>query len=165
MKEMVKAAQKLSPEPVDIDMLGGLGGRDVRSGVHTRCHLVQSGGDPRLRDRRPLLRGDRTRGAGPPGQILTPKEVRRTGRRPVPTPEERKSVAKAMEAQTPDEWKRIFPRAAEDQGFRMGDRGRDRRSPQKDMMLSKSPAHSSFGGVRARSFHLGLMLFFDERRD
>ena len=60
---------------------GRLGGRDVRSGVHARGRLVHPGGDPRLRDRRPLLRGDRTGGAGPPRADPDAEGVvRRTGR-------------------------------------------------------------------------------------
>ncbi|MEI7673110.1 MAG: hypothetical protein WCK00_13445, partial [Deltaproteobacteria bacterium] len=43
------------------------------------------------------------------GQTLTPKEwYDGPADRPVPTLEERKKVAKAMEAQTPEEWKQIF---------------------------------------------------------
>jgi len=43
------------------------------------------------------------------GQTLTPKEwYDGPEDRPVPTLEQRKTVAKAMEAQTPEEWKATF---------------------------------------------------------
>ena len=108
MKEMVKAAQKLSPEPVDIDMLGASGTvmfdlgftpeatwcilavtRAFATGAHY-CEEIEQEAPVRL------------------GQVLTPKEwYDGPEDRPVPTLEERKSVAKAMEAQTPEEWKQI----------------------------------------------------------
>ena len=57
------------------------------------------------------------------GQILTPKEwYDGPEDRPVPTLEERKKVAKAMEAQTPESEANLH-RAAEDQGVRLGHRG------------------------------------------
>jgi hypothetical protein len=109
MKEIVKAAQKLSKEPVDIDLLGATGAvmfdlgftpeatwgilavtRAFATGAHY-CEEIEQETPVRL------------------GQVLTPKEwYDGPADRPVPTLEERKSVAKAMEAQTPDEWKQIF---------------------------------------------------------
>ena len=109
MKEVVKAAQKLCKDPVDIDMLGATGAvmmdlgftpeatwcilavtRAFATGAHY-CEEVECEEPVRL------------------GQTLTPKEWY-TGPedRPVPTLEERKKVAKAMEAQTPEEWKQTF---------------------------------------------------------
>ena len=109
MKEMVKAAQKLSQSPVDIDLLGATGAvmfdlgftpeaawgilavtRAFATGAHY-CEENEQEEPVRL------------------GQTLTPKEwYDGPEDRPVPTLEERKSVAKAMEAQTPEEWKQIF---------------------------------------------------------
>jgi hypothetical protein len=109
MKEMVKAAQKLSKEPVDIDLLGATGAvmfdlgftpeatwgilavtRAFATGAHY-CEEIEREAPVRL------------------GQTLTPKEwYDGPADRPAPTLEERKSVAKAMEAQTPEEWKQIF---------------------------------------------------------
>jgi hypothetical protein len=109
MKEMVKAAQKLSNEPVDIDLLGATGAvmfdlgftpeatwgilavtRAFATGVHY-CEESEREAPVRL------------------GQTLTPKECYDgPADRPAPTLEERKSVAKAMEVQTPEEWKQIF---------------------------------------------------------
>jgi len=109
IKEIVKAAQKLSPEPVDIDLLGATGAamfdlgftpeatwcilavtRAFAAGAHY-CEEVECEEPVRL------------------GQTLTPKEwYIGPEDRPVPTLEERKKVAKAMEAQTPEEWKQIF---------------------------------------------------------
>jgi hypothetical protein len=107
--EIVKAAQKLSREPVDIDLLGATGAvmfdlgftpeatwgilavtRAFATGAHY-CEEIEEQEPVRL------------------GQTLTPKEwYDGPADRPVPTIEERKSVAKAMEAQTPEEWKQIF---------------------------------------------------------
>ena len=109
IKEIVKAAQKLSPEPVDIDLLGATGSvmfdlgftpeatwgilavtRAFATGAHY-CEENEREAPVRL------------------GQILTPKEwYDGPVDRPVPTLEERKKVAKAMEAQTPEEWKQTF---------------------------------------------------------
>ena len=109
MKEIVKAAQKLSKEPVDIDLLGATGAvmfdlgftpeaawgilavtRAFATGAHY-CEEVEREEPVRL------------------GQTLTPKEwYDGPEDRPVPTLEERKKVAKAMEAQTPEEWKETF---------------------------------------------------------
>ena len=109
IKEIVKAAQKLSREPVDIDLLGATGAvmfdlgftpeatwgilavtRAFATGAHY-CEEIEEQEPVRL------------------GQTLTPKEwYDGPADRPVPTLEERKSVAKAMEAQTPEEWKQIF---------------------------------------------------------
>jgi hypothetical protein len=109
MREMVKAAQKLSKDPVDIDLLGATGAvmfdlgfspeatwgilavtRAFATGAHY-CEENEQEEPVRL------------------GQTLTPKEwYDGPEDRPVPTLEERKSVAKAMEAQTPEEWKQTF---------------------------------------------------------
>jgi hypothetical protein len=109
MKEIVKAARKLGKEPVDIDLLGATGAtmfdigftpeatwcilavtRAFAAGAHY-CEEIEREGPVRL------------------GQTLTPKEwYDGPEDRPVPTLEERKKVAKAMEAQSPEEWKKIF---------------------------------------------------------
>ncbi len=109
MKEVVNAAQRLSKEPVDIDLLGATGAvmldlgftpeatwcilavtRAFATGAHY-CEEIEQEGPVRL------------------GQTLTPKEwYDGPADRPVPTLDERKSVAKAMVAQTPEEWKQIF---------------------------------------------------------
>ena len=109
MKEMVKAAQKLSKEPVDIDLLGAMGAvmfdlgftpeatwciLSVTRAFATGAHYCEEN-----EQEAPVLLG----------QTLTPKEwYDGPADRPVPTLEERKTVAKAMEAQTPEEWKQIF---------------------------------------------------------
>ena len=109
IKEIVKAAQKLSKEPVDIDLLGATGAvmfdlgftpeaawgilavtRAFATGAHY-CEEIEREAPVGL------------------GQTLTPKEwYDGPADRQVPTLEERKKVAKAMEAQTPEEWKKIF---------------------------------------------------------
>jgi hypothetical protein len=109
MKEIVKAARKLGKEPVDIDLLGATGAtmfdigftpeatwcilavtRAFAAGAHY-CEEIEREEPVRL------------------GQTLTPKEwYDGPEDRPVPTLEERQKVAKAMEAQSPEEWKKIF---------------------------------------------------------
>lgn len=109
MKEIMATAQKLSKEPVDIDLLGATGAvmfdlgftpeatwgilavtRAFATGAHY-CEEIEQEEPVRL------------------GQVLTPKEwYDGPEDRAVPTLEERKSVAKAMEAQTPEEWKETF---------------------------------------------------------
>ena len=109
IKEVVKAAQKLSKEPVDIDLLGATGAvmfdlgftpeatwgilavtRAFATGAHY-CEEIEREEPVRL------------------GQTLTPKEwYDGPEDRPVPTLEERKKVAKCMVAQTPAEWKETF---------------------------------------------------------
>lgn len=108
MKEMVKAAQKLSKEPVDIDMLGATAAvmfdlgftpeatwgilavtRAFATGAHY-CEEIEREEPVRL------------------GQALTPKEwYDGVADRPVPTLAER-SNAKPMVAKTPEEWKKTF---------------------------------------------------------
>jgi len=109
MKEVVKAAQKLSKEPVDIDLLGATGAvmfdlgftpeatwciiavtRAFATGAHY-CEEIEREEPVRL------------------GQTLTPKEwYDGPADRPVPTLEERKKIVKSMVAQTPQEWKKTF---------------------------------------------------------
>ncbi len=109
MKEMVKAAQKLSKDPVDVDMLGATAAvmfdlgftpeaawgilavtRAFGTGAHY-CEEVESEEFVRL------------------GQPLTPKEwYEGTPDRPVPALEERKNIVRSMEAKTPEEWKKTF---------------------------------------------------------
>ena len=109
MKEIVKAAKKLSKKPVDIDLLGATGAvmfdlgftpeatwgilavtRAFAAGAHY-CEEIEREEPVRL------------------GQTLTPEKwYDGPADRPVPTQKERKKIAKAMVAQTPEEWKQIF---------------------------------------------------------
>jgi citrate synthase len=109
MKEIVKAAQKLSKAPVDIDLLGATGAtmfdlgftpeatwcilavtRAFATGAHY-CEEIEREVPVRL------------------GQALTPKEwYDGPEDRPVPTLVERKKIVKSMVAQTPEEWKETF---------------------------------------------------------
>jgi len=117
IKEIGKAGQKGSKEPGDIDLLGATGAvmfdigftpeatwgilavtRAFATGAHY-CEEVECEEPIRL------------------GQTLTPQEwYVGPADRPVPTLEERKSVAKAMEAQTPEEWKATFVERQKIQG-------------------------------------------------
>ncbi len=132
MKEIVKAAQKLSKEPVDIDLLGATGAvmfdlgftpeatwgilavtRAFATGAHY-CEEVEREEPVRL------------------GQTLTPKEwYDGPEDRPVPTLEERKTVAKCYGGPDARGVEEDLSRTAEDQRFRLGDCGGDRRPPRK----------------------------------
>ena len=109
MKEIVKAAQKISKEPVDLDMLGATGAtlmdlgfspeaiwaivavtRAFGAGAHV-CEEVEREGYMRL------------------GQTLTPKEdYDGPADRPVPSLGERAKQAKPAQTYTPEEWKKAF---------------------------------------------------------
>ena len=109
IKEVVKAAQKLSKAPVDIDLLGATGAvmfdlgftpeatwgilsvtRAFATGAHY-CEEIEREEPVRL------------------GQALTPKDSYDGPEYcPVPALKERKNVAKCMVAQTPAEWKETF---------------------------------------------------------
>jgi citrate synthase len=106
MKEVVKAAQEASKEPVDIDMLGATGAvmldlgfspestwavlavtRAFGAGAHY-CEEVEREGHQRL------------------GRALTPKEMYDgPEKRPVPSLEERKETVRPGIHRTPQEWK------------------------------------------------------------
>ena len=109
MKEIVKAAKKLSKKPVDIDLLGATGAvmfdlgftpeatwgilavtRAFAAGAHY-CEEIEREEPVRL------------------GQTLTPENwYDGPADRPVPTLKERKKIVKAMVAHTPEEWKKTF---------------------------------------------------------
>ena len=108
-KEIVKAAQKISKEPVDLDMLGATGAtmmdlgfspeatwailavtRAFAAGAHF-CEEVEREDYLRL------------------GQTLTPKEdYDGVPDRPVPSLAERAKEAKPAQTHTPEEWKKAF---------------------------------------------------------
>ncbi len=135
MKEMVKAAQKLSKEPVDIDLLGATAAvmfdigftpeatwgilsvtRAFATGAHY-CEEIEREEPVRL------------------GQTLTPKEwYDGPEDRPVPTLEERKKVAKADGGPDARGVETDLPRTAEDQGVRLGYRRGDRRPQTEDLI-------------------------------
>ncbi|HPQ44546.1 MAG TPA: citrate/2-methylcitrate synthase [Syntrophales bacterium] len=109
MKEVVAAVQKISDKPVDLDLLGAIGAtmmdlgfssdatwvivaitRAFAAGAHW-CEEVE---------REPQQRF---------GEALTPQEdYDGPDDRPVPTLEERKRFASAVEYKTPEEWKKGF---------------------------------------------------------
>lgn len=109
MQEVVKAVQKISPEPVDLDMLGATGAtmldmdfspeatwailaisRAFAAGAHY-CEEVEREESRKL------------------GQALTPKEdYDGPEDRPVPSLEKRKEIATPAQVQTPEEWKKAF---------------------------------------------------------
>jgi citrate synthase len=109
MKEIVKAAQQISPEPVDLDMLGATGATMMDLGFTpeatwailavTRAfaagaHYIEE-----------LERGSYAQ----LGQALTPKEdYDGPTDRPVPDLNDRDKIAKPAQTHTPDEWKKAF---------------------------------------------------------
>ncbi len=109
MKEIVKAAQKISPEPIDLDMLGATGATMMDLGFSPEATWA-------------IMAVTRSFGAGAHyieeveredytqlGQTLTPKEdYDGPEDRPVPSLKERKKMAKPAQIHTPEEWKKAL---------------------------------------------------------
>ncbi len=109
MNEVVKAARRISENPVDIDMLGATGATMMDLGFTPEAtwaimavtrsfaagaHYIEE-----------VERGSYARS----GQHLTPKEdYDGADDRPVPTAAQRKAEAKPAQTRTPDEWKEAF---------------------------------------------------------
>ncbi len=108
-KEIVKAAQKISPKPIDLDMLGATGATMMDLGFSPEatwaimaCTRAFAAGAHFIEE---IERGEYTR----MGQPLTPKEhYDGPEDRPVPSLEERAKNAKSAQTHTPDEWKKTF---------------------------------------------------------
>jgi len=108
-KEIVKAAQKASAEPVDLDMLGAIGATMMDLGFSPEATWT-------------ILAVTRSFAAGAHyieevergeymkiGQTLTPKEdYDGPADRPVPPLEDREKYAKPALTRTPEEWKKAF---------------------------------------------------------
>ena len=108
-KEIVKAAQKASAEPVDLDMLGAIGATMMDLGFSPEATWA-------------ILAVTRSFAAGAHyieevergeymkiGQTLTPKEdYDGPADRPVPPLEDREKYAKPALTRTPEEWKKAF---------------------------------------------------------
>ena len=108
-KEIVKSAQKISKEPVDLDMLGATGAVMMDLGFSPEATWA-------------ILAVTRAFAAGAHyieeverenytqlGQTLTPKEdYDGPADRPVPPLEEREKIAKPVQTHTPEEWKKAF---------------------------------------------------------
>jgi len=108
-KEIVKAAQRLFKEPVDLDMLGATGATMMDLGFSpdatwcilavTRAYAAGAHYCEEV-EREPYVRL---------GQALTPKEYYDgPADRPVPSLEERAKTAVSGTAKTPEEWHRSF---------------------------------------------------------
>jgi len=109
MKEVVKAAQKISKEPVDLDMLGATGATLMDLGFSPEAAWA-------------IVAVTRAFGAGAHvceemeredfmrlGQTLTPREdYDGPADRPVPSLAERAKLAEPGQAHTPEEWKKAF---------------------------------------------------------
>jgi citrate synthase len=108
-KQIVKAAQRMSTEPVDLDMLGAMGATMMDLGFSPEATWAIlavtrafAGGAHFCEEmeRQPFERF---------GQRLTPKNLYDGPEdRPVPSLEERKKFAAAEQYKTPQEWKRGF---------------------------------------------------------
>jgi citrate synthase len=108
-KEIVKAAQRISTEPVDLDMLGAMGATMMDLGFSPEATWAIlavtrafAGGAHFCEEmeREPFERF---------GQRLTPKELYDGPEdRPVPSLEERKRFAAAEQYKTPEKWKQGF---------------------------------------------------------
>ena len=108
-KEIVKAAQKISAEPVDLDMLGAIGATMMDLGFSPEATWA-------------ILAVTRSFAAGAHyieevereeymkiGQTLTPKEdYDGPADRPVPPLKDREKFAKPALTRTPEEWKKAF---------------------------------------------------------
>ena len=108
-KEIVKATQKASAEPVDLDMLGAIGATMMDLGFSTEATWA-------------ILAVTRSFAAGAHyieevergeymkiGQTLTPKEdYDGPADRPVPPLKDREKFAKPALTRTPEEWKKAF---------------------------------------------------------
>ena len=109
MKEIVEAAQQISPEPVDLDMLGATGATMMDLGFTPEATWA-------------ILAVTRAFGAGAHfieeleresytklGQSLTPKEdYDGSPDRPVPDLKDREKIAKPAQTHTTEEWKKAF---------------------------------------------------------
>lgn len=109
MKKIVKAAKKMSKEPVDLDMLGAMGATMMDLGFSPEATWA-------------ILAVTRSFGAGAHyieeveregytklGQTLTSKEdYDGPADRPVPSLEERDKIAKPAQTYTPQQWKEAF---------------------------------------------------------
>ncbi len=108
-KEIVKAAQKISPNPVDLDMLGATGATMMDMGFSSEatwaimaCTRAFAAGAHFIEE---IERCEYTK----LGQTLTPKESYDGPEdRPVPSLDERAKNAKTAQTHTPDEWKKAF---------------------------------------------------------
>ncbi|HBL76689.1 MAG: hypothetical protein A2W90_23735 [Bacteroidetes bacterium GWF2_42_66] len=109
MKEIVAAAQKISAEPVDIDMLGATGATMMDLGFSPEatwailaCTRAFAAGAHYIEE---IERGNYTR----LGQTLTPKEFYDGPEEcKVPSLDDRARNAKPAQTYTPDEWKKAF---------------------------------------------------------
>ena len=109
IKEIVEAAQQISPEPVDLDMLGATGDAMMDLGFTAEATWA-------------ILAVTRAFGAGAHyieelereshtrlGQALTPKEdYDGSPDRPVPDLKDRDKIAKPAQTHTTEEWKKAF---------------------------------------------------------
>jgi citrate synthase/citryl-CoA lyase len=109
MKEIVKAAQVVSPEPIDVDMLGATGAACLDLGFTPEATwaiiaITRSFGTGAHYNEEAEREGYTRL-----GETLTPKEdYDGPADRPVPPPSERAKIAKPAPAKTVAEWKRAF---------------------------------------------------------
>jgi len=108
-KEIVKAAQKLSKEPVDLDMLGATGATMMDLGFTPEATWAIMACTRALGVGAHFIEEIERVGYTRTGQTLTPKEdYDGPEDRPVPSQKERAKVVKSAQTKTPDEWKKAF---------------------------------------------------------
>ncbi len=108
-KEIVKAAQQLSKEPVDLDMLGATGATMMDLGFTPEATWAIMACTRALGVGAHYIEEIEREGYTRTGQNLTPKEdYDGPDDRPVPSLKERAKNAKSAQTKTPDEWKKAF---------------------------------------------------------
>ncbi len=109
MKEIVKAAQEISDEPVDIDMLGATGATMMDLGFSPDATWAVLAVTRAFAAGAHFIEEIEREGYTRLGQSLTPKEdYDGPADRPVPDLEDRDKVAKPGQLHTPEEWKKVF---------------------------------------------------------
>ena len=108
-KEIVKAAQKISTEPVDLDMLGATGAVMMDLGFSPEATWAILAVTRSFACGAHYIEEVERESYTKLGQTLTPKEdYDGPADRPVPPLEEREKNAKPAQTHTPQEWKKAF---------------------------------------------------------
>ncbi len=106
MTEVVKAAQKASRTPVDLDMLGGIGAAMMDLGFTPDAAWCIMAVTRSIAGGAHAIEEIEREGYHRTGQVLTPKgDYDGPADRPVPSLDERDRVARSGQARTPQEWR------------------------------------------------------------
>lgn len=108
-KEIVKAVQKTSKEPVDLDMLGAIGATMMDIGFTPEATWAILAVTRAFAAGAHYIEEVEREGYTRLGETLTPKEdYDGPAERPVPSLEERAKIAKPAQTYTPEEWRKAF---------------------------------------------------------